>query len=242
MVQLGGDLDLRTEYRKVLRTLKNLGLSDYEAKAYIALVAHGGGNAETIASTAKIPRTSSYKALESLCHKGFAISTRGRPVMYQPEPPGRVKEKLMEEVGETFDKLGMIHEILMEKGEPQLVYTIAGKNRVLDKIGDLLEHSNRTFMISSPSFSVIRDALSSKLDKAIKRGIKITIITEPLQKTPKGSEVVAIKKKGLIATDIISDGEKALIASPDLSACGYTDNPYLAKHLESFLEILMLHQ
>jgi sugar-specific transcriptional regulator TrmB len=242
MAKPNSDLDLKTEFRNVLRTLRTLGLSDYESKAYIALVAHGGGNAETIASTARIPRTSSYKALEALCAKGFAISTRGRPVMYQPESPARIKEKLIEEVGETFDKLGMIHEILMERGEPQLVYTIAGKNRVLGKIGDLLDNSNRTFIISSPSFSVIRDALSKKLDKAIKRGIKITIITEPLQKVPKGSEVVAIKKKGLIATDIISDGEKALIAAPDLSACGYTDNPYLAKHLENFLEILMLHQ
>jgi len=46
-------------------------------------------------------------------------------------------------------------------------------------------------------------------------------------------------RKGLIATDIIADGERALLASPDLSACGFTDNAALAAHLESFLRILM---
>ncbi len=33
--------------------------------------------------------------------------------------------------------------------------------------------------------------------------------------------------------------ERALLASPDLQASGYTDNANLAKYLESFLQILM---
>ena len=32
-----------------------------------------------------------------------------------------------------------------------------------------------------------------------------------------------------------NDGEIALIAIPDLSICGYSDNPFLVEHLESFL-------
>jgi len=47
-----------------------------------------------------------------------------------------------------------------------------------------------------------------------------------------------VHRKGLIATDVIVDGASALIAAPDLSACGYTDNASLAKHLENFLEII----
>jgi len=241
MVEPSKDLNLEVEYRKIVRTLRNIGLSSYEAKAYIALVAHGVGDAETIATTARIPRTSSYKALQALCDKGFANSTSGRPIIYKPESPESVKEKLIQELGETFDKLALAHEVLMEKGEPQLVYTITGKNRVMSKIGELLDTSMKTFMISTPSFSELRDGLKKKLDDAVKRGIEISIITSPLQRTPKGSNFKVIKKNGLIATDVISDGERALIASPDLTACGYTDNPYLSKHLESFLQILMLH-
>lgn len=241
MLGIGKDLDLQAEYKKVLRTLKSIGLSDYEAKTYIALVAHGVGSAETIASTAKVPRTSSYKALQALCRKGFAISTRGRPMVYKPEPPERIKEKLIEDVGETFDKLGLIHELLMEKGEPQLVYTITGKDKVIEKMGELLDRSAKTFIISTPSFSELREHLTKRLDAASKRGIKITLIMDPFQRASKAKNIEIIKKKGLIATDVISDGEHALIASHDLTACGYTDNASLAKHLESFLKILTLH-
>src|SRR5207247_9601542 len=86
-----------------------------------------------------IPRTSAYKVLQSLVSKGFAISTRGRPTIFKPEPPAKIKQKVIEALGESFDKLDMMHEILRDKGEPQLVYTVAGKSRVMEKIGERID-------------------------------------------------------------------------------------------------------
>ena len=130
-------IDLEKEYEKVARTLESIGLSSYEARGYVALVAHGFGSAETIAETARIPRTSAYKVLQSLCNKGFAISTRGRPTIFKPESPGKVKDRVIEHLEDTFAKLDLLHEVLRKKGEPQLVYTISSKPRVLEKIGEI---------------------------------------------------------------------------------------------------------
>ncbi len=230
------DIDLRKEYERIAGTLESLGLSTYEAKAYIALVAHGYGSAETIAQTASIPRTSAYKVLQSLCDKGYAISTRGRPQMFRPEPPSSVKRRAVEAISDTFDKLEMVHEVLRDRGEPQLVYTIAGRERVLKKIGELLDQSTLSFMIATPTLSAIRTKLKKRLESALDRGIPVTIITDQTQKVPEGARV--IRRQGLVATDVISDGKVALIASPDLDACGYTSNESLAQHLENFLNIL----
>jgi len=234
---LEAGVDLEKEYGAVSRTLESIGLSSYEARGYVALVAHGYGSAETIAETARIPRTSAYKVLQSLCSKGFAFSTKGRPTIFKPESPGKIKEKVIERLSESFDKLDLIHEILRERGEPQLVYTITGKARVLEKIGELLDRAAGSFIVATPSFYEIREKLSKKLESAMDRGVNVTLITEPMQKVPEGATVHW--RKGLIATDIIADGERALLASPDLSACGFTDNAALAAHLESFLQILM---
>ncbi len=234
---LEAGVDLEKEYGAVSRTLESIGLSSYEARGYVALVAHGYGSAEIIAETARIPRTSAYKVLQSLCSKGFAVSTKGRPTIFKPESPGKIKEKVIERLSESFDKLDLIHEILREKGEPQLVYTITGKARVLEKIGELLDRAADSFIVATPSFYEIREKLSKKLESAMDRGVGVTLITEPMQKVPEGATVHW--RKGLIATDIIADGERALLASPDLSACGFTDNAALAAHLESFLQILM---
>lgn len=229
--------DLEKEYQRISKTLMSLGLSKYESRAYVALVAHGYGMADTIAQTAHIPRTSSYKALESLCEKGYALSTRGRPRIYKPEPPRKILKMVTEQFSEVFGELESIHEVLRGRGEPQLVYTITGKPRVLAKIGELLDTSQESFIISTPSFSEIRKSLTKNFARAAKRGVSIRVITEPLQRTLDGALVV--RKRGLIATDAISDETRALIASPDLDACGFTDNPDLARHLKDFLEMLM---
>ncbi|MFQ5553014.1 MAG: TrmB family transcriptional regulator [Thermoplasmata archaeon] len=234
---LGKDFDLQEDAQEATEVLQSLGLSAYEARAYIALVAHGYGNAETIAETSRIPRTSAYKVLSSLCDKGYALSTRGRPMIFKPEAPEKVKNDVLQRVASVFDQLQVIHEVLMDKGEPQLVYTIQGKQRVLSKIAELLETATRTFIISTPTLSEVRDTLSRRVEAALRRGVRATLITGPNQRVLPGVDVV--RKRGLIATDIIADGERALIASPDLNACGYTDNASLAKHLENFIMILM---
>ncbi len=234
---LAGGVDLEQEFERATKTLESIGLSGYEARGYIALVAHGYGSAETIAETARIPRTSAYKVLQSLCQKGFAISTRGRPTIFKPEAPSKVKGRVIDHLEDTFAKLDLLHEVLRSKGEPQLVYTIVTKTRVLEKIGELIDQSSETCIISTPTFSEIRENVGKKIEQAIARGIRFTIITEPGQKIPEGAGVV--NRKGLIATDVIVDGSAALIAAPDLSACGYTDNASLSRHLENFLEIIM---
>ena len=234
---LAEKVDLAEEFKEASARLGMIGLSPYEATTYIALVAHGYGDAETIASTAGIPRTSSYKVLQSLEQKGFANSTSGRPVIYKPEPPAKMREMVEAQIRETFEKLELMHEIVGEKGEPQLIYTITGRDKVLAKIGELLDKSATSFVISTPVFAEIRDELGKKFTNAIQRGVEVVVITAPFQRVKE--EVKVIRNENLIATDVISDSSRALLASTDLSACGFTDNPGLSQHLQRFLDILI---
>ncbi len=51
--------------------------------------------------------------------------------------------------------------------------------------------------------------------------------------------ITVYRKEGLIATDIVSDKTRALLAGADLDACGYTDNPALALHVYQFITMMM---
>ncbi|MCK5560991.1 MAG: TrmB family transcriptional regulator [Thermoplasmata archaeon] len=232
--------ELYVEFRALAEKLEKIGLSPYEARAYIALIAHGYGNAETIAETAQIPRTSAYKILRSLETKGFAIATQGRPQIYKPEPPSKIYENFKTQLEETCGKLEMLYEVVREKGMPQLIFTIADKAKVIEKIGELMDKSTDTIILSTPSFSELRNALDKKIRNVLKREVKFSLITAPGQGVPY-DDMNVIRRKGLLATDIVCDNEQALIAASDLSACGYTDNELLAEHLQRFLEILIEH-
>lgn len=234
---LGGDVDhLMKEYAKVSSTLSMFGLSEYGSRAYVALVALGSGSTSFVAEVAHIPRTSTYKTLRSLEGRGFVRSLPGRPKSFAPVDPSELSKRFVKEVEDSFAKVSSLKDLLSERGVPQLVYTIMGKERVLDKIGEMLDKSEHTFVMSSPSLSAIRSKLGKKFGSAVSRNVNITIITSPFVKAPGG--VLVIRRKALIATDVISDGKTALLAAPDLSACGYTDNEALSKHLEDFLRIM----
>ena len=228
--------ELLDEYAKISGTLSRLGLSEYESRAYIALVAAGSTTPTFVAEVAQIPRTSAYKTLESLETKGYARSTAERPRTFAATDPSVLGESLASEVRETFQKIEAVKDILSERGVPQLVYTILGKDRVMEKIGEMLDKSERSFVISSPSVAEFRRKLGKRFANAFSRGVNITVITSPFVKVPKRAK--AIRREGLIATDVISDGKMALLAAPDLSACGYTDNEALSAHLQEFLRIM----
>ena len=237
IASLGGDLDsLRSEYVHVSSTLSRVGLSEYESRAYLALVALGPNTANIVASVAQIPRTSAYKVMKSLEAKGFVKEKTGRPASFTPVDPNELSRHLVTEIEETFAKVSSVKDILSQRGVPQLVYTIMGKDRVLEKIGEMVDKSESSFVISSPSISELRRKLGKRFSNAIGRGVQVTIITSPFVKAPKGVKIV--RRKALIATDVISDGKTALLAAPDLSACGYTDNEALSRHLEDFLRIM----
>jgi sugar-specific transcriptional regulator TrmB len=174
--------------------------------------------------------------MRSLEQKGFVRKLQGRPRSFSPVEPSELSKRLASQIEESFSKVSALKNLLSERGVPQLVYTIMGKDRVLDKIREMLDKSESVFVISSPSMSLMRTKLGKKFASAISRGVNVTVITSPFVKAPRGVRV--IRRRALIATDVVSDGKTALLAAPDLSACGYTDNEALSKHLEDFLRIM----
>jgi sugar-specific transcriptional regulator TrmB len=225
------------EFRKAADVLGKVGLTQYEARAYIALVARGLGDAASLATAAGIPRTSAYKVLESLAEKGYAKPTGGKPILFRPTPPLDVAESLKGAIQEVFEKLALLHRVVAEHGEPQLVYLLSGREKVLLKIGELLDQSTEAFILTTPQLADLRDELGKKIQHAVKRGVHVTFITTPLQRIPEGVEFVP--RENLRATEVLSDGAHALLAAPGLDACGFTDNPILIAHLKQFLEMVL---
>lgn len=237
LAKLGRDADeLMEDYLSVAGTLSKLGLNEYEARAYVALVVLGSATPSLVAELGQIPRTSAYRVLEGLERRGFAREKEGRPRSFAPVPPSELSDRFVAEVEGAFSKLDTVKDILSERGVPQLVYTIMGRDRVIEKIGEMVDKAESTFEISSPSFPEIRRRLSKRFTVAASRGVRVTVMTLPFVKVPKG--FIAVRRTALIATDVISDGKIALLASSDLSACGYTDNATLAGHLADFLRIM----
>lgn len=235
------NIDLQRELEEAVTRLELVGLTTYEARAYIALIGLGVGTAEIVSNTAEIPRTSAYKVLQSLERKGFVSSTEGRPQNFRPNPPEVVQKRVMSDLEDTFGKLQLLHELASQRGMPQLIFTITGKERVIQKIADIIKTTTQSLWLSTPAYGQLRDAIDKLVLDAAKRGVQVTIITDAAQGVPPATaeKVRLIRRPRLIATDMVADGRQALIASAELDACGHVDNPMLAEHLQRFFDAVM---
>ncbi|MGB9814774.1 MAG: TrmB family transcriptional regulator [Thermoplasmata archaeon] len=236
-MEISNETEMEKAIKSIIEGLEMLGLTEYEARAFMALILIGGGEAEGVARMGRIPRTSAYKVLESLEKKGFAKMIQGKPRIYKPVELETLEDRYTSRIKDLFSRLRLAREMYGEKGEPQLVYTVYGKSNVLRKIGEMIDQSEGEILLSSPKLGEIRRELAEQIKKAISRNVKIVVITSRTQRAPKNTEVHY--KEGLIATDIVSDGKRALIADAELAACGYSDNPVLAQHLKHFIEIML---
>jgi HTH-type transcriptional regulator, sugar sensing transcriptional regulator len=229
--------ELTEEFRRAVEVLGRVGLTQYEARAYIALVTRGVGDAATVAQTAGIPRTSAYKVLESLASKGYAAAAGGKPLLFRAKPPNDVAASLKDDIAEVFEKLAILHRLVAEHGEPQLVYLLSGRERVLAKIAEMLDQSVKEFLLTTPQIAELREELGKKSASALRRGVQVTFVTGPHQRVPEG--VRYVPRANLLATEVLADGAHALLAAPGLDACGFTDNPILTAHLKQFLDVIL---
>ncbi len=85
--------------------LVELGLTSYEAKAYLALVRRDSSSAAEVARLARIPRQRIYDVLATLVQKGLATQRPGSPTRYSPVSPEFAIERLVIARREELDRL-----------------------------------------------------------------------------------------------------------------------------------------
>jgi sugar-specific transcriptional regulator TrmB len=75
--------------------LVNLGLTGYEASAYLALTRRGRATGAEVARLASLPRQRIYDVLDGLVARGIATVEPGRPAHYSALPPDEAVETLL---------------------------------------------------------------------------------------------------------------------------------------------------
>jgi sugar-specific transcriptional regulator TrmB len=88
-----------------IRDLTELGLTTYEAKAYVALIGRDSFTAAQVARQGGLPRQRIYDVLGSLVEKGLASTRPGRVVKYAAVAPELAIERLVAAHRRSLDAL-----------------------------------------------------------------------------------------------------------------------------------------
>jgi sugar-specific transcriptional regulator TrmB len=102
----------------VIEQLTRLGLTSYEAKAYVALTRRGSSTAAEVARLAGVPRQRIYDVLASLAGKGLAATRPGTVVKYAATPPDVALEHLLADRRQELADLERAAESMVEQLNP----------------------------------------------------------------------------------------------------------------------------
>src|SRR5271154_1814898 len=67
--------------------LQGFGLTEYESKLYVALLANGASTVNQLQFAARVPRTKVYQTALKLIKKGAVRELEGKPVRFEAMPP-----------------------------------------------------------------------------------------------------------------------------------------------------------
>lgn len=171
----------------IIETLRKLGMTDYEAKAFAAITKAGSGTATDIHVLSGIPRSAVYGVLTKLNEKGIIEVQHTKPMKFRAVSPDRAFEKLKEdyyaESQKAFEMLENIYKTHEVDLKEEIVWTINGVKNVNDRMIKMIESatSEIIFAASYPSFHKIMEAypvlekLKLALQKRLEQGVKVKI-------------------------------------------------------------------
>ncbi len=164
-----------------IKALKELGLTEYETAAYLALVEGGQISASDISSRSKVPYSRIYDVLGRLEEKAFIQVQRGRPTIYIAKAPTEVA-RLVRMAWE--DKIETASSIVVNELQPRFerevqassrdVWLMHGRAAILAKALEMLESARDEVKLSVPSLDMGMEDLTAIIERVLR--VKASIV------------------------------------------------------------------
>ncbi|MCX6650124.1 MAG: hypothetical protein NT131_00475 [Methanomassiliicoccales archaeon] len=142
----------------IIDHLQKLGLSEYEAKAYVAAVALGEGTIKEISEESKVPRSRAYDIMERLLEKGFVEAGNTVPRCYRANDPAEAFDHLIVEIESSRDEVVKALDEIGQRAERRdnPIWTIKGEWAIDHKVSEMLDSAQKDVVIISLHNSYLR--------------------------------------------------------------------------------------
>lgn len=174
---------MTTDETAAVDALERLGLSNYEAKVFIALQTLGTGTARDVYRVSDIPRSQVYGAAETLAEQGLIEVQHSTPMQYRPvsleEAEELLEERFEHERTQAFDYLESVREHHEPDGEEREdIWSVNGVEHVGDRIEHLVRDAEKRVVFGARATDLVSTSLREVLTDAANTGIDVVIVSE----------------------------------------------------------------
>ena len=185
--------------------LRRLGLSEYAARAYVALLELGPAEARDVSRLAKVPVAKVYSTLDQLANRGFCTILPETPKRYAPEPMQRVMQRIeqghLDEAARAREQAAEYARLFPvapkdHAGDRGSATILRGRRASLDKIRQLTDNAQDVLALASDRL-IAREARTLASDTRTKHRLLVVEDAQgtPLEALPDGIDVRTIPNR-----------------------------------------------
>jgi len=215
--------------------LTRIGFSEYEAKAYVALLRKSPVSGYELSKLSGVPRSMIYEVLGKLTARGAAMTLpKEQGTKYAPVPARKLLDQLQREHEDLVSALRDDLEGLNSASDLDYVWNIEGHGNIMAKAREMIDQAReRIYLALLPATF---PGLQRVLQAAIGRGVRVVVYTTEEIDLPGGRVVAAhVSEKMLsqargLGLVLVIDGRQVLIGerlSATQARASWTSSPLL---------------
>ena len=161
---------------EILDVLKSLAFTEYEGKAYLALLSGSPATGYAVAKNSGVPRSKIYEVLDNLTARGDILASPGNPPLYCALPPKALIASRKAQAEENYllaEKLLDAYKVADEDTEN--IWNITGQESILAKAHDCIQNAKKIILLEAWAEDFAE--LANDLQMAVERGVDIKIIS-----------------------------------------------------------------
>jgi predicted transcriptional regulator len=160
---------------EIVTALQQLGFSDYEGRAYTALLQQSPLTGYELAKISGVPRANIYAVLQKLEEHGAVVRLdTPEGVRYTPIAPADLTRQLERRFADTLDAARQAFAALPPPPAPEHVWNVAGQAALLDRARSLLAAAQTQLLVACGPREA--RALAPDLAAAQAKGVAITTL------------------------------------------------------------------
>jgi len=173
------------ESRDLALGLQGFGLTEYEAKVYVALLSNGPSSVNQLQYVAGVPRTKVYQVALQLIKKGALRELEGKPVRFEALPPEvfqnvlTERERGIKSLRRVMNSLKKVRERnIMPQDSIEERYLSLGSQSVLLRLKDGILRSQHSLkcIVDSWGLHLIQEC-TEELETACRQDVEVKVIS-----------------------------------------------------------------
>lgn len=161
---------------EITESLTELGLTEYEARCYVALTQLSQGTAKEVSQISDVPQSRVYDVTERLHKQGLIDIQESEPRAFIAMPPSVALKRLRQEYDEHIEKASQkLAELQSRETDDEGVWKIATEADVALRAQMLIEEATEEVYLSVGDGTLLGDELLDELADVRSRGVSVFV-------------------------------------------------------------------